>query len=402
MRTLPRFGFALVLLSIAVDTIGVGLVAPLLPLFLRGMDVSPEKITFCIALYPATMLISAPLWGRLSDAIGRVPVIAVGLAGSAAGFLVLARAESLEQVAAARILGGAMAGCRGAAYALAADSTTGETRERHVGYTGAAAGFGFLVGPIIGSWLGGDSDSVDLELPAGLAAIVSLLVFLGVALFLRSPGVPSPSIPRSPGLSWTRVGPVLICAALYHFAGGSYESVFPIWAAERGIVRSARDLMPMMLSAGVSFVIIQMVAIRPLASRFRRMYIVSISSLVAAMAAGLMIVMRGSSSPALFSAIFALIAATSAITITFLQIEVSELVDERERGSLLGIFTSVGILGRTAATFLSGLVFARVGSDAPYALAIVICIILACYSTRLGMTLRRRGAPGSAVGRAGI
>src|SRR5437870_2945762 len=128
---------------------------------------------------------TAPLWGRLSDRVGRRPVLMASMLAAALAYLWLAVATALWMLFAARAFAGACAGNIAAAQAYIADSTPPEERAKGMGMIGAAFGLGFIIGPVLGGVLAGnDPVTADVETPAWVAAGLSLLALCGVVLLL--------------------------------------------------------------------------------------------------------------------------------------------------------------------------------------------------------------------------
>src|SRR5437868_5900625 len=104
-------------LIVFVDLVGFGLVIPLLPFYAVRFAAAPQAVTALLAMYSLAQLVTAPLWGRLSDRIGRRPVLLVSMAASALAYLWLGAASALWMLFAARIFAGACAGNIAAAQA---------------------------------------------------------------------------------------------------------------------------------------------------------------------------------------------------------------------------------------------------------------------------------------------
>ena len=130
-----------------VDLIGFGIVMPVLPFWAREFGVDGTTFGLLTASYAAAQFAFAPLWGRLSDRVGRRPVLLATIAGTALSLLALALAPSLVWLFAARILAGAFAANVGVASAYIADVTPPEERTRWMGLLGASFGIGFVLGP---------------------------------------------------------------------------------------------------------------------------------------------------------------------------------------------------------------------------------------------------------------
>ena len=172
-------------LIVFVDLVGFGLVIPLLPFYAVRFAASAPEVTALVAVYSLVQLVTAPLWGRLSDRVGRRPVLLASLAASALAYLWLGSATGLWMLFAARAFAGACAGNIAAAQAYIADVTRPEERARGMGLIGAAFGLGFMIGPALGGLLAGtDPLTADLETPAWVAGGLSALALFGVLLLL--------------------------------------------------------------------------------------------------------------------------------------------------------------------------------------------------------------------------
>ncbi len=173
-------------LIVFIDLVGFGVVIPLLPYYALHFDASPFEVTTMMACYSLAQFVASPLLGRLSDRVGRRPVLLVSLACSVLSYLWLALAPALWMLFAARLLAGAGAGNIAAAQAYIADVTPPEKRAKGMGMIGAAFGLGFTVGPAIGGLLAGsDPTTAALARPAFLAAALSAIAFLITAARLK-------------------------------------------------------------------------------------------------------------------------------------------------------------------------------------------------------------------------
>src|SRR5580692_4163980 len=173
-------------LIVVIDLIGFGLVIPLLPFYAERFAASPQEVTAWMAVFSLMSMLTAPVWGRLSDRVGRRPVLMVSMAAASLAYLWLGFASSLWMLFAARALAGACAGNISAANAYIADVTTPENRARGMGMIGAAFGLGFIVGPALGGVVAGSNlTNADLRTPGLIACGLSLAALLGVVLVLK-------------------------------------------------------------------------------------------------------------------------------------------------------------------------------------------------------------------------
>src|SRR5499425_1151640 len=228
-------------LIVLVDLIGFGLVIPLLPFYALRFTTSPEQVTVLLAVYSLMQLFTAPLWGRLSDRIGRRPVLIVSMAASVVAYLWIGSTTALWMLFAARALAGACAGNIAAAQAYIADVTKPEDRAKGMGLIGAAFGLGFIIGPALGGLLAGsDPATADVETPAWVAAALSFIALCGVVLILPESlpadlrGVRGGSRSRI-GMIWNVLRrPVLSRLIVIFFlvivAFAGMESTFALWA----------------------------------------------------------------------------------------------------------------------------------------------------------------------------
>jgi len=172
-------------LIVFIDLVGFGLVIPLLPFYAERFAASPLQMTTLFATYSLMSMVTAPWWGRLSDRVGRRPVLLVSMAAAALAYAWLAFASRLWMLFAARAFAGACAGNIAAAQAYIADVTPPERRAKGMGMIGAAFGLGFIIGPVLGGVLAGDElATADLVTPGLIAAALSLIACLGVIVML--------------------------------------------------------------------------------------------------------------------------------------------------------------------------------------------------------------------------
>lgn len=144
----------LILFSVVVlDLIGFGIVMPILPFYAKQYGASATMLGFLLTSYSLMQFLFSSIWGKLSDKIGRKPVMLLTMAGSCAGLVLLGFANSLFLLFVGRILSGCFAANISVASAYVSDVTTEENRSKGMGMIGAAFGVGFLLGPALGGIL---------------------------------------------------------------------------------------------------------------------------------------------------------------------------------------------------------------------------------------------------------
>lgn len=169
-----RPALAFILVTVAINMLGVGLAWPILPKVvqhLSGGSVADAAWAygFLATGFAVAQFFAQPVLGALSDRIGRRPVMIIALAGIAVDYLVVALAPNLSWLAVARVIGGIFAATNATANAYVADITPPDGRSRAFGLIGAAFGVGFVLGPLLGGVLG----AIDLSLPFLLAAALA-------------------------------------------------------------------------------------------------------------------------------------------------------------------------------------------------------------------------------------
>jgi DHA1 family tetracycline resistance protein-like MFS transporter len=194
----------IVFVTVFIDLLGFGIVLPLLPRYAEFYDAGPMDLALLMASFSAMQFIFAPIWGRVSDRVGRRPIILMGLGSSAIFYALFGFASSIG--ADEKILGmGALAwlfvsrvgaGIAGAtiptAQAVIADTTTRENRTKGMALIGMAFGIGFTFGPLIGAaFVSNDPNEAPSEMTGYVAALLSASAFLVALLKLpesRQPG----------------------------------------------------------------------------------------------------------------------------------------------------------------------------------------------------------------------
>lgn len=149
----PRRVVATVCAVVFVDVLGFSLVIPSLPFFVATLGGSGAALGLLLTSYSIAQTVAAPLMGRLSDRVGRRPLILVALAGTTTSLVIAGVATSLVVLVAARIVAGLCGGSIGVANAFLADVTTHDQRARAMSLAGASVGLAFTVGPALGGVL---------------------------------------------------------------------------------------------------------------------------------------------------------------------------------------------------------------------------------------------------------
>src|SRR5438045_2726067 len=181
-----RASLLVLFLTVFIDLIGFGMVIPFLSFYAREYGASGVAVGAVVGIYSIMQFFFAPVWGRLSDRIGRRPVILISLAASCTGYLLFGLSRSFGMLFLSRIIAGAGGANIGTAQAYIADTTTAENRAKGMGLIGAAFGMGFILGPPLSgvlSHVGAKHGMPGNLLPGIVAGSLSLTALL-IAMFV--------------------------------------------------------------------------------------------------------------------------------------------------------------------------------------------------------------------------
>ena len=362
-------------LVVLIDLIGFGIIIPLLPFYGEHFRAEPDTVALLMATYSFTQFLSAPLWGGLSDRIGRRPVLLMSLAGAAVSYIWLGMAESLWMLFAALALGGAMAGNIAAAFAYVADVTTPENRAKGMGLVGAAFGLGFVAGPAIGGLLAGpDAANADFQTPAFAAAGLSFVAF-ALAIFLLKESLAPELRRRMAAAPRARYWPFVMATlrrphlglligvsflATVVFAG--MESTFAMWS-ERQFGWGPEQNGYLFAFIGILIAAVQGGLIGPLVRRFGEARLILQGTV--ALALGLVIIPLSDSLAPLVVAMV-IVAYGFSVTMPSLNSLISQRVGATEQGGVLGVTRAATTLARVVGPVCAGVLFAGLGKEWPF------------------------------------
>ena len=386
-------------LIVFIDLVGFGVIIPLLPFYGVHFGATPTEVTWMMACYSLAQFFFSPLLGRLSDRVGRRPVLLVSLVASVASYLWLGFANTLWMLFAARLLSGAGAGNIAAAQAYIADVTTPEARAKAMGLLGAAFGLGFTIGPALGGLVAGsDPSAADLSRPAFLAAALSALAFAVAFARLEETLAPQAgheaSRPSRLRLARTVLArPTLRQLILLFFvaisAFAAMETTYALWT-NSAFGWGPAQVGAVFLYVGTVLVIVQALLIGRLSRRFGEARLVIAGS--ALITLGLIGLPFALTLPRLM-VVNTLLPLGMALLSPSINSLISKEAAADERGGILGVAQSAGSLARIVGPALAGPLFSAYGRDAPYYAGAAIMLLVVAMALRLPRaTLGRRPA----------
>lgn len=249
-------------LTLFIVMVGFGIIIPIMPFYVTSLGATSLHLGLLMSSFSLVQFIFAPIWGRLSDRVGRKPLIAIGLVGYVVSNLMLASASAIWMLFAARILGGMLSSATlPTAQAYIADTTSVKDRGRGMGMMGAAMGLGMVFGPALGGML----SSFGLAVPFLAGALLASLNLLFVLFFLpesrrgdaRVPVAAQGSRLLSLGQALTgRLAFYFVLAFLVSFAMANLESTFSLYSQAR-LGFTATDMGIVFTFMGISGAVMQ-------------------------------------------------------------------------------------------------------------------------------------------------
>ena len=387
--------------TIFLDLLGFGIMIPIQPFYVETFGATATQVTLLGASYSLMQFLFAPFWGRISDRIGRRPIILLSVAVSAVGHLIFGLAQTLGTLFAARMLAGFGNANLGTAQAIISDVTKPEDRAKGMGLIGAAFGLGFIIGPAIGGVLGQYSP----VLPAFFAAFLAVcnLVFAWFML----PETLDKSKARAPGrrlislaalkhaARHTNVGILFSMTFIYTLGFAIMEQVIGlfiqhIWVdpgldpAER--LRMATQMTAIYLVAvGFTAVLIQGFLIGKLSRKFGEQALAKYGLILLTVAMISIPLAGGTGVFPLMVMTAIILAAGSGIFNPSNSSMVSRAADPSEQGSTLGLNQSLGSLGRVLGPAAAGAIF-ELNPSWPFYIAGCLTALAGIIATRLKPT----------------
>ncbi len=345
-----RSPLGLIFLTIFIDMVGFGIMIPVLPVYASDprFGATTTQLGLLLGIYSLLQMIFSPLFGKLSDRVGRKPVLVFSIFGTAIGFAVLGSAHSLWMLFLGRIIDGVSGGNISTAQACIADVTAPENRAKSMGLIGVAFGLGFIIGPALGGWL---SHKFELSTPfyvaGALAAVNALLVWT------RLPETHGPEhrlqahekAPLSEALAGSHGTMILmiILAYLASIMGFSMmTSLFALFCVKRFGYNNG-EIGYLLAYVGVIGVLVQGGLIRRLLKKPIEKQIAMVGAAVLAVS---MFAFPFSASLGMLLLVCAGIAVGNGFVTPMLNGLVSKHTGRRAQGRVLGLMQSAGSLGR--------------------------------------------------------
>ncbi|HEV2365146.1 MAG TPA: MFS transporter [Caulobacteraceae bacterium] len=373
-----------------INMLGFGIIVPLLPFYGASFRAPPWAIALVFSAYSMGSFIGEPFWGRLSDRVGRKPILVWTIGANCACYGLLAFAPTILAAFLIRFFGGMAAGNGSVVQGYIADVTPVEDRPGRLARLGAAYNLGFILGPFVGGTMAKTSvGPIGFQIPLLAASGLAGLSAIGIALVVRESRARSPVQTRTLG-RWRMfgfaarhpvVGRILALTFIAGFAFTGIESTFGLWAQHRFGWQPRTVGLCFGVSGAVS-AFTQFFITGQLSRRYGqgRMLALGMAGTALTLAAQ---PFSGGSWRTI--ALMATTSACSSVAFPNSSALISGSVDPDNQGQVMGLNNATSAFARFTGPFCASLVFAGLSVDGPFflgALVIAPAILLALAAGR--------------------
>src|SRR5882762_6482416 len=395
VRKIPPKLFTLMATAF-VDMVGLLMIIPLLPFYVQTLGGSGINflgmhfgigmiIAFIVAAFTIAQFLSAPLWGRFSDRVGRRPTLLIALGASAIAYLIFGFAHSLLVLFLSRVVQGAGGGTVGVIQAYVADSTDPKDRARALGWLSATTNLGVALGPVLGSFAlalgkrdlmpGARTLEMGHAAPGIMAAALCLLNMIFVARYLKESRDFNEQVQPGEVLQTSRQA---IWRVISHATEPSSRLIW-IYAIAIGAFQGSFSVLALFLNArfqvteqtiGYFFMYVGAISVFTRVLLLGRMVdwlgeanLSRLGIILLAVGVGGMPLSRNL--PMLAIAV-ALLPLGTAFTFPCVTALLSRVIEPRERGLYMGLQQTYGGVSRIIAPLFFGWAFDHIGVSAPY------------------------------------
>ena len=383
-KTILSFLFSIVLF----DIMGANLLITVQAFIVREYNTTALAVSLLVVIYAACMFIAAPILGRISDRYGRRPILLICLLGSAVGYFIFGIGGALWVLYVSRAIDGFTGGNFAIVQAYIADVSSEDERAKYLGLLGAAAGLGFIIGPVFGGLLSQISLTTPVYIAGIFALVASILCIILLPESLSSKNKNHTAIKlkdinpfKSIGGMLTRpvIGTLLIISAIVElvFDGGTVN--IPVYLIYKFNI-SPLELGLIMASIGIILVIIQGGLIGKLSEKFSDKTLILMGLLI--MATGFALFTLATSLWLIY-ALGAIIAIGLGIFLPVLSAQLSKNVSASEQGTVFGVSSSLLALMAAIGPLWAGFAYDAVMPSAPYWIAVILLVFAFVLMVRL-------------------
>ena len=365
-----RARLGVIFFTVLIDLIGFGIVLPILPGYAQRFGAQGIGYGGLIFVFSAMQFLATALLGRVSDRIGRRPILLTTMLFNAAGYLLFAFAPSYTWLFVARVISGFASGNISAAQAYVADITTPAERSRGMGMIGAAFGIGFVLGPLIG---GVANTYLGHRAPGLIAAGLSILNFFSASAILRESLAVEHRTAQPlfdfahmiDALARKQLRPLMLVWLLAPLSFVAYTVILPLHAG-KALAWKEPDLMWLFVEIGVIAAVVQGFLFGRIERHTgaRALLILGLFGMAISIAAvpyaGTSLLVYAWTVPLAFSNSLFSPAASGLVSI---------YADPTEQGTILGAAQAFAALGRSTGPLAAGWAYDRLGALTAFLLA---------------------------------
>lgn len=378
MQTTSRKNLVILSFALLVVMLGFGMVIPVFPFLIDELGASGSTLGLLVATAALTEFLFGPIWGSISDRVGRKPILMVGMFGYALSMFLFGLADQIWMLITFRAFSGVLSSATlSTTMAYIGDSTSEKARGGGMGLLGAVAGAGTVIGPGIGGLLAGDSLSTPFFVSAALALLSVLLValLLPESLPLEARGTQEQKIKLIRFNELWRaltspIGLLLLLAFLATFGTSNFEAVFGLYVLNK-LDYGPEQVGGILTLIGTIALIGRGALTGVITGHWGELTVIKASLIVGAMGFILLLLANSYTAVLITTGIFT-------FSITFLRPAIHSLTSKRTlvgQGTSMGLSNSFVSLGRVVGPLYAGAIF-DVNPNYPYLRgALILCAV---------------------------
>jgi MFS transporter, DHA1 family, tetracycline resistance protein len=392
-----RIALATLLLVMFINVLGFGIIVPLLPFYAQSFKAEPWQIALVFSAFSFGGFFGEPIWGRMSDRIGRKPLLISTVTGTFCCYLALAFAPNVWIAFIVRFIGGLASGNGSVIQGYLADVTPPHLRAGRIALMGASFNVGFIVGPALGGLLARPSAGpIGFQIPLLTAAALSFVSVICIILFVKESRPrtdeivvqPSRYAMLSSAVTHPTVSRLLLLTYVAGFAFTGIESIFGLWTQKR-FGWGPHEVGWCFGAVGVSAALTNSLLTGRLARQFGEAKMLAVGMAMAATAALLLTQSNGLPMTIFLMAMMAMGQSTAFPNVSAL---ISRSTGPDHQGQVLGLNNATGAIARVSGPLCAGLVFAGIDANAPFVVSAII-VLPAIYLALAAGANAERGTP---------